>query len=156
MVWPFSNISANSLTFLPSKGGVHLPSPWIKLCDSLNRIQEKSHCEFLSSGFMKLTSRLCLLKPRRHAVRKSKQHLWKSAGWGPHGHQWPAQTCQPCEGALWKVDPPAPSRATYFKLCGAKGSWPHPNFRFVSKINDDCYFKSPCFRVFYYATMGRH
>lgn len=35
VVWQFSNLYANLLTFLPSRDGVHLPSPWIKLCDSL-------------------------------------------------------------------------------------------------------------------------
>lgn len=138
MLWQFSNMSAGSLTFLLSRHGVYVPFLNQALWPLNQWDTEVTLCTFAVSGFKKLTTcASCLLKPGYHVVRQTNQPTGKSAGWSLHRYQKSAQAYQPCQGAFLKVDPPAPRRATNFKPCTAGRSCPHPNCRFVSKINDE-------------------
>lgn len=148
---------ADYSTFLPSRAGVYVPSPWIGLCDSsANRISKKRYCvSFWAQALRNWPLLLCVSWNLATMLwGRPSSPLGSLQGEPRHGHQQPAHTCQACEEALLNVDPPAPRRAIYLRPRGAEMSCPYPDCRFVSKINDSCSFQPLCFRVFYYAVIG--
>lgn len=141
-------IVTNSLTLLPRRKMVFVSFPWTCAgsLPTLTIEYSGSHtllscrvplinCHLFKQPLLKPS--FCALrklnKPYREAPSERKKGPWLTALAELRQH--PTPSCQSCEWAILKTNPPVPVEPNQLTMHGNVTTKPHPNCRFMTKVN---------------------